>query len=96
MAYAWFRRQSLPVSRSAKRPNPIASEGLIEQRTGKKGEHDVPFCHVPKPNGTTAGEKPEQSGCSERLYFHVSPPLPNCHNPNGNNAGAISRIQLSL
>ena len=39
---------------------------------------------MPQPNGTTAGEKPEQSGCSERLHLHFRPPLPNCHNPNGN------------
>ena len=46
MAYAWFRCQSLPASRSAKRPKPIAPEVLIEQRTGGKAENDArPYQH---------------------------------------------------
>ncbi len=56
-------------------------------------------CHkthqdVPKPNGTTAGQKPEQSGGSGRLQIYSTPGRIDCHNPNGSGAswGNLRRI----
>ena len=56
-------------------------------------------CHkthqdVPKPNGTTAGQKPEQSGGSGRLQLYSTPGRIDCHNPNGSGAswGNLRRI----
>jgi hypothetical protein len=50
----------------------------------------VPSGNAPQPNGTTAGERPEQWGDSERLHQHSTLAPPNCHNPDGNNIGAIT------
>ena len=46
MARTWSRCQSLPASRFTKRPEPIAPEVLIEQRTGGKAKNDArPYQH---------------------------------------------------
>jgi hypothetical protein len=46
-----------------------------------------PLVHVPQPKGSTAGEKPEQWGYSERLHLYCTLALMDYYNSNGNNAG---------
>jgi hypothetical protein len=76
MAYAWFRSQSLPASRSAKRPKPIAPEVLIEQRTGGKAENDAcPYQQQCVPWSDAHGKHcPQQE--PQRSNSHMSDVVP--------------------
>jgi hypothetical protein len=83
MSYAWFRWQSLPVSRSAKWPIRIAHEVLIEQRTDKKAENDAysyQHQHIPRKDSHSKhcpNHKPNDSNnrMSDEMPVHFGSPL---------------------
>jgi hypothetical protein len=74
VAYARFRCQRPPANWSAKKPEPIASEVLVEQRTGGKAENDAhPYGHQCIPRSDNHGRRctQQEPDSSDNRMFGV-------------------------